>query len=371
MPKDDLVEQLHRYRDEQRAARAARRGGPAATATVAASRSRTPDAAAPRPARPALATAAEPPHRPERGVPIDRDDGDGGGEGRPGAGPARDDRYAFELSTAGGEAPPPPTAASTPTPGAGDGGDPRELWLERIRTGVRGMGQTFITFGVVILLFVVYEVWITGFFTQHKQGQLTSNLAQEWQKGDDPTIDEPGTKVREIPIGQGIALIRIPALGPDYVRAVVEGTSDAALAEGPGHYVSTVLPGQVGNFAIAGHRVGKGSPFLDLDRLRAGDAIVIETREYYYVYRVLGDVRTGNPEVTNAAGVPGMEIVQPTDINVIAPVPDHPGQAPTQRLLTLTTCHPKFSAEQRLIIHAKLDGAPWPKSKGLPPALTN
>ncbi|MBI1759215.1 MAG: class E sortase [Actinobacteria bacterium] len=254
--------------------------------------------------------------------------------------------------------------------GGGDGAGSGEVWIERLRTGVRGVGQAFITLGVVILLFVAYELWITGLFTQHKQGQLKTRLAQEWNSGEDPTVAEPGAKAREIPLGQGIALIRIPALGLDYARAVVEGTGEAALAEGPGHYVSTAMPGQIGNFSVAGHRVGKGSPFLDLDRLRAGDSIVVETRQYYYLYRVLGDQRTGNPGTPGPAGVPGLEIVRPTDVGVIAPVPNHPGITPDRRLLTLTTCHPKFSAEQRLIIHAELQGVPWPKSKGLPPALT-
>jgi sortase A len=238
-----------------------------------------------------------------------------------------------------------------------------------VRTGVRGLGQTLITFGVVILLFVAYELWVTDLFNRQQQGQLQNQLAQDWNRGEDPSVGEPGMKVRDIPLGQSIALIRIPALGLDYVRAVVEGTGEASLAEGPGHYVDSVLPGQVGNFAVAGHRVGKGSPFLDLDRLRAGDAIVIETQRYYYVYRVLGDRRTGNPSVSDQDGIPGQEIVSPTDVAVVAPVPDHPGATPHRRLLTLTTCHPRFSARQRMIIHAEQDGQPWPKSSGLPPVL--
>ena len=254
---------------------------------------------------------------------------------------------------------------------------PHDQVIERIRTVVRGVGQTLISLGIVILLFVAYELWITDLFNKHTQGQLANRLSQTWDQGEDPldqaTVGapgEPGTKVRSIPIGTGIALIRIPALGLDYVRVIVEGTGEASLAEGPGHYVDTALPGQVGNFAIAGHRVGKGSPFLDLDRLRAGDPIVIETKTSYYIYRVLGDQRTGNPQVPDkTTGIPGQEIVDPSDIGVITPTPDKPGAAASGRFLTLTTCHPRFSARQRMIIHALQDGAPWPKSKGLPPVL--
>jgi sortase A len=259
---------------------------------------------------------------------------------------------------------------ATPVPAGGL--TPREVTIERIRTGIRGLGQGLITFGVVILLFVAYELWITNLFNRQTQGQLANQLSDTWSHGEDPlspTVDEPGVKVRDLPIGQGIALIRIPALGLDYVRVVVEGTGEASLAEGPGHYVGTALPGQIGNFAIAGHRVGKGSPFLDLDRLRTGDAIVIETKTAYYLYRVLGDRRTGNPAVPDSRGIPGREIVTPTDTDVIRPVPDHPGLAPFGRFLTLTTCHPRFSARQRMVIHAELAARPWPKSHGLPPVL--
>jgi sortase A len=252
-----------------------------------------------------------------------------------------------------------------------------DVVIERIRTVVRGVGQTLISFGVVILLFVAYELWVTDLFNKHTQNQLASQLSQTWDQGGDPldqaTVTapgEPGNKVRNIPIGTGIALIRIPALGLDYVRVIVEGTGEASLAEGPGHYVDTALPGQVGNFSVAGHRVGQGSPFLDLDRLRAGDPIVIETKTSYFIYRVLGDRSTGNPQVPDrTSGIPGQEIVDPSDIDVITPTPDKPGAAASGRYLTLTTCHPRFSARQRMIIHALQDGQAWPKSKGLPPVL--
>jgi sortase A len=259
---------------------------------------------------------------------------------------------------------------------AGDGFAPDSV-IERVRTVVRGVGQTLISCGVVILLFVAYELWITDLFNKHTQDQLASQLSQTWGQGEDPldqaTVGapgEPGAKVRSIPLGTGLAYIRIPRLGLDYVRVIVEGTSEASLAEGPGHYVNSALPGQQGNFAVAGHRVGKGSPFLDLDKLRAGDPVVIETKSSYYIYRVLGDRKSGNPAVDDPkTGVPGQEVVDPTDVGVITPTPDHPGATASGHFLTLTTCHPKFSARQRMIIHAVQDGAAWPKSKGLPPVL--
>jgi sortase A len=252
---------------------------------------------------------------------------------------------------------------------------------DRVRTGVRGAGQTLITLGLIVLLFVVYELWVTDLFNAHTQHKLGNTLAKEWEDGDDPLVGaegngpaapaRPGDKVTRIPLGKGFANIYIPKFGLDYVYTIVEGTTPDDLNLGPGHYVGSALPGKVGNFAVAGHRVGKGSPFLNLDKLSAGDAIVVETKSYWYTYRVLPltDGRgTSNFAPTGVAGIPGMEIVSPTDVNVIKPVPGSSAKA-TQRLITLTTCHPKFSAKQRLIIHGVQDGAPWPKSKGDPPSL--
>ena len=110
----------------------------------------------------------------------------------------------------------------------------------------------------------------------------------------------------------------------------MQGTSPADLEKGPGHYVGTALPGQRGNFAVAGHRVGKGEPFLNLDQLRAGDAVVVQTR---VVLVRLPD--RGQPGRTSrrveADGVPGREIVDPGDGNVLLPVPDRPGVAADRR----------------------------------------
>jgi sortase A len=132
------------------------------------------------------------------------------------------------------------------------------------------------------------------------------------------------------------------------------------------------MPGERGNLAIAGHRVGQGSPFLDLDQLRPGDPIVIETRTSWFVYRVLGD-RTTGAFTGDPSGIPGQEVVSPSATDVISPTPDAAPSAPaTGDYLTLTTCHPKFSARKRLVIHAVLDGTGYRKADAPngPPALT-
>jgi len=227
---------------------------------------------------------------------------------------------------------------------------------------------------LIVLLFVVYELFITDLMTDQRQEELTDELVQNWEN-DDPTLgpDLPGGGLSQIPIGDGFAFIRIPALGADYVRVVVEGTTTDALTQGPGHYVDSAMPGELGNFSLAGHRTGKGSPFIDLDVLAPGDAVVIETADTYFTYRVLGDPATGNFGA-DASGIPGQRIVSPQDVEVVYPIPgvDDATIVPTSAYLTLTTCHPKFSNEQRLIIHAVLDGPGLPKAEypDGPPALT-
>lgn len=234
------------------------------------------------------------------------------------------------------------------------------------RTVVRGVGQTLITLGVVVLLFIVYQVWVTDQINEGRQTELTQDLRQRWESGQDP-LERPDEGPGQLPLGEGFAFLRIPSFGLDYVRVVLEGTDEDKLTEGPGHYPDSALPGEVGNFAMAGHRVSRGSPFLNLDQLEPGDAIIVETSDSWFVYRMLGDSAADDVD-----GIPGREIVDPSAVEVVAPVPGRPGAEPTRSLLTLTTCHPKFSAAERLIIHAEMDGAPLSKEDypDGPPALT-
>lgn len=232
------------------------------------------------------------------------------------------------------------------------------------RKALRGVGEVLVTLGVVVLLFIVYEAFITDIFNAQKQSQLREQLEEDWN---DPTIDQQ-TNFADLPVGEAFAVLRIPAFGADYAQVVVEGTTPAVLETGPGHYSSTAGIGEVGNFAIAGHRVGKGSPFLNLDKLSPGDALVFETQDYWYIYRVIGDEASGGFTDPAYPGIEGQFITVPSDYQVIAPVPGDMDATPTDRLLTFTTCHPKFSAAERLIIHGYLDGDPLPKSEFPEPA---
>jgi sortase A len=244
----------------------------------------------------------------------------------------------------------------------------------RGRVIARSLGEILITLGVIMLLFVVYEVYWTNWISAGKQTDATSDLDKVW--GDDAARGEHFG----LADGKGIAKLYIPALGADYHFTIIEGTTDADLTIGPGHYTGTALPGQPGNFAVAGHRVGKGAPFNDLDLVRSCDAIIVETADSFFVYRMLpmkAEVRDWDRLKTSKSncttptsqgveavtplggeytGVVGQEIVPPSRGDVIAPVPGKPSSTlpKTQQasLLTLTTCHPKFSDRERMILHA-------------------
>jgi sortase A len=240
---------------------------------------------------------------------------------------------------------------------------------DRVRFVLRGIGQTLITAGLVVLLFVVYEVYVTNFFAHQAQSKVHHALEQEWARGDNPLLPLPNGGSSTIPLGTGIANVYIPRFGRDYAWTIVEGVNSGDLEKGPGHYPGTAAPGKVGNFAVAGHRVGKGEPFLNLDKLRPGDPVIIETKANWYVYRVKG--KPSDITAKDADGIPGREIVSPSAGEVVLPVPDKPGAKPTEKLMTMTTCTPKFTAAKRMIVYAKWQQTLKRSPKGgKPPAIT-
>lgn len=225
--------------------------------------------------------------------------------------------------------------------------------MDGVRTFLRGLGQTLITFGVIVLLFCVYELYFTNLYTDKQQSQLGQEIEQTWA-GPQP---KPGSSLASVLPGKAIAIIRMPRIGmtgkvgPHGARVVVEGVGHEDLKKGPGHYPGTALPGAIGNMVISGHRTTYGAPFNRVDELRTGDPIVLETRDTWFTYRVTSE-----------------EVVPPTAVEVTYAVPGNKTAVPTKRLLTLTTCNPKYSAKTRLIVHALLESA-LPKSAGDPPAL--
>jgi sortase A len=222
------------------------------------------------------------------------------------------------------------------------------------------VGELLVTFGVVVLLLVAYELVGTGRVTAHAQAQLRRELAHDWSAGPGgasrmPQLDLrlPGFDVSSsralrpryspVPDGRPVAVLYLPSLSQRYRFVVVEGVTRADLTKGPGHYPGTALPGQLGNLVVSGHRTTYLAPFNRLDRLRPGDPVVFETAQAWWIYRV--------------AGVPAYrlsyrEVVDPSDVGETWPVPNHRGASPTVGMATLTTCDPKYSARQRLIVHA-------------------
>lgn len=246
---------------------------------------------------------------------------------------------------------------------------------------LRWAGEILVTLGVVLVLFVVYEVWVTNWMTADRQQAASEELARSWV-GTPPAVGPVATPPPEQ--GTPIARLTIPSLGAGHSWVVVEGTSQGDLRTGPGRYPGSAGPGLPGNFAVAGHRVGRGAPFDDLGELESCAPLVVETAQGWAVYRVLPRAEevaswaTGRgraPQCQGLApidGVPGEEIVSPRDIGVIAPVPNRPGAAPAASLITLTTCHPKFSARERLIVHGVLDRfVPRVPGSGPPAELAN
>lgn len=222
-----------------------------------------------------------------------------------------------------------------------------------VRTTVRTLGELSITAGVVVLLFCGYELVWTNVETERVQHQLRDELVEDWQRGGGvgAVAQTEQARPRKVRIGDGMAVLRIPRLGDNWAKVIVEGVTDEALAAGPGHYPDTALPGEVGNFAVAGHRMTNGEPFRQLDELKPGDPVVVETRDTWFTYVV---DRT--------------EIVAPTAVDVVAPVPGRPGAKPTERLFTMTTCNPEWSSYERLIVFTKLEST-LAKDEGTPAAL--
>ncbi len=220
-----------------------------------------------------------------------------------------------------------------------------------VRTFLRGLGQTLMTLGVVLLLFCAYELWITGLVTAREQDRLGDDLRSRWAE----PVSRPSAPGRPVPVaqelGEGLAVLYVPALEGYDPKVVVEGTSVEALKKGPGHIPGTALPGQLGNVVLSGHRTTYGAPFERFGELVAGDEVVLETRDDWFTYRVRQTT-----------------IVAPTAVEVTFPVPGDRTATPTERLLTLTTCHPKYSARQRLIVQAELTAA-GDKDDGPPAAL--
>jgi sortase A len=230
----------------------------------------------------------------------------------------------------------------------------------RLAKVLGAVGRICITAGVLILLFVVYQLWGTGIRTAQAQNRLEDDFEAALEEAatptpsantttttapTEPTVPSTVPPIPPVPEGEATARIEIPAIGVD--KIVVEGVSLSALKKGPGHYPETPLPGQEGNAAIAGHRTTYGAPFHRLDELEPGDEVTVTTVQGEFTYEVAETL-----------------VVSPSQVDVLADKGDN--------RLTLSACHPKYSARERIIVVSQLaadeEAIPRPtRSEGGPP----
>lgn len=219
------------------------------------------------------------------------------------------------------------------------------------------IGELLITLGLILLLFVVWQLWWTNLAANRTQHNTIQGLIQEFTPSTPPatdlTYDPANPELTESPsYGQAYGIVYIPRLGTDYTRPLAEGVGNDVLDTlGLGHYPESQALGAHGNFALAGHRQTNGAVLDRIDDLQTGDNIYIRTAQGYYTYRVYES-----------------QIVLPSQGEVIAPNPDQPdapAEEATRRLLTLTSCHPRYGSTERYIVHAEF--VSWqPSEAGAP-----
>jgi sortase A len=210
-----------------------------------------------------------------------------------------------------------------------------------LRSATGALGRLLIAGGVLILLFVAYQLWGTGLKEAASQHSLRRQFEASLHAHHSTAANQGANAQAQAdaapppPEGQAVGIIKIPAISLE--KVVVQGVGESDLRAGPGHYPETPLPGQAGNSAIAGHRTTYGAPFFRLNELVSGDPILITTRQGAFRYVVQRSM-----------------VVDPSDSAVVAPTPGNH--------LTLTTCTPRYSAAQRLIVVAVLAGPVAPTS---------
>jgi sortase A len=183
-----------------------------------------------------------------------------------------------------------------------------------VRRALSGLSVLLLLGGVALVGYPFF----TNVWQDRVQDRLTRQLAT-------PQLEQ-AYRERRVGTGDSLTRVKIPRLGVDVV--VVEGTTPSALRAGAGHYAETALPCEMGNFGVAGHRTTFGKPFANIDQLRPGDTIQVQTPVGGCEYRVSQDPW----------------VVDPGEMTVLDPTPD--------KALTFTTCHPKGSAKERLIVRA-------------------
>ena len=221
------------------------------------------------------------------------------------------------------------------------------------------IGELMITAGILLGLFVVWQLW----WTDVEAHSFQAEVLQEWRAQEnvveapvqvaEKRTDAPPTP-SAVAEGESLGNLYVPRInGSERLATIAHGVGmNDVLNKGYiGHYPDTQLPGEIGNFATAAHRQSYGAPYKQIEQIVPGDSLIVETTNAYIVYEVVSD-----------------EIVHPSQVEVIGPVPNEPGVVPTERMITLTTCHPLYSAAQRWITYGEFSY--WiDKEEGMPDEL--
>ncbi|UWX98806.1 class E sortase [Arthrobacter zhaoxinii] len=229
------------------------------------------------------------------------------------------------------------------------------------RMVVQVIGELLITLGIILALFVAWQLWWTNLESNQAQQEAIDGLFEDFdlpaapapaaspQDYGEPVVMEPMSAE-----GTTFAVVYVPRFGEQYSTPVTSGVGTAVLDTlGLGHYPATAMPGAVGNFAVAGHRQTHGKALDPIHTLVPGDHIYVQTADGYYdyVYR-------------------NTQIVLPDRVDVLAAVPTEPAAVPSERFLTLTSCNPRFGSQERIIAYALMDS--WqPLSAGPPAAIAD
>jgi sortase A len=240
----------------------------------------------------------------------------------------------------------------------------RQKIQHRRHTGVLGvLGELLITAGVLVLLFLGWQLWLNDMIMAGQQSKAAAEISKTWIDDDlssrDRTVPAPEPTGFGAPVvavapaeAQPFAVLFVPRFGADYHRSIAEGTGTDVLNSprlGIGHYPGTQMPGEVGNFAVAAHRSANGGGMHLINELQLGDPIYVQTADGYYTYRFRD-----------------LEYVSPTTVEVVAPVPHSPGTAPVDRIVTLTSCNPLYSTAERIIAYGVFES--WQPTSAGPPA---
>ncbi|UFS58381.1 class E sortase [Subtercola endophyticus] len=285
--------------------------------------------------------------------------------------PAAEDLFADDAATEAQES----ESGDSPSANSPSGDSPKPAKGGSVVRSVIGIaGEVLITAGVLVFLFLGWQLWIQGIALNSAQTSEASGLSQSWSASTvGPTAPEPspaataGAGSPTTPVGGGsapvvmtapaetsqFAVLYVPRFGADYKRTISQGVDAKTVlnAGGAGHYEQSQMPGDMGNFAIAAHRDGWGSPFIKINELQVGDPIYVETQDGWYTYRFRD-----------------LEYVSPDGVDVLSAVPQAPDAAPTDRLITLTSCNPLYIASERIIAYGVLESF-TPRSDGAPAAI--